>query len=605
MRVPILCLLLAVMGFRAASQDKLPLPRFTDPARRAKLAAAFPEIEKLFEDYRKQRGAPGLVFGVIIDGELALAKGLGVRDLKSHDPVTPDTMFRIASMTKSFTALAILKLRDEGKLSLDDPASKYIPELARLRLPTSDSAPIRVRTLLTHSAGFPEDNPWGDQQLGQPDATLTRWLEAGIPFSTPPETAYEYSNYGFALLGRIVAKASGRDYRDYLEKEILAPLGMKATTLEPSAAPAQMRATGYRKTGDQYSEEPPLPHGSFGAMGGLLTSANDLARYVAFHLSAWPLRDGPVRGPVRRSSVREMHRLWRFAVMAADRPNPAAPLRVTGSGYGYGLSISRDCRFGHIVGHGGGLPGFGSYMIWLPEYGVGVIAMANLTYAGPGQVALQALEAMHKTGALEPRRLPPSPALMEMRNAIVQLWRNWNDSEAAKLATDNLFKDTAAAERRKAIEQMKAEIGECGAPGEVEPENLLRGKFRMKCQQGSVDATFTLAPTMPLKVQFLRFTSARPLESSMRSTVEAVARAVASPDSNGPDLSRFRPQFEALHASYGACRVGEPVAGNGRTEAQVRFECDGGPLNVRLSLDEAGKLRDISFSRPADVRCVP
>jgi len=185
------------------------------------------------------------------------------------------------------------------------------------------------------------------------------------------------------------------------------------------------------------------------------------------------------------------------------------------------------------------------------------------------------------------------------------LWRNWNDQEAAKLAADNLFKDSPAAERRKAIEQIKTEVGECGGPGEVEPENLLRGKFRMKCERGSVDATFTLAPTLPPKVQFLRFTFARPLEPSLRSAAEAVAGAVASPDSKEPELSRFRAQFEALRASYGACRVGEPVSGNGRTEAQVRLECDRGPLIVRLSLDEAGKLRDLSFLKPPDVRCVP
>ena len=115
-------------------------------------------------------------------------------------------------MTKSFTALAILKLRDEGKLSLEDPVSKWIPEFARMELPTRDTAPLRVRQLMSHSAGFPEDNPWGDQQLSATDAALDDWLRAGIPFSTPPGTRYEYSNYAFGLLGRIVTKASGVEY---------------------------------------------------------------------------------------------------------------------------------------------------------------------------------------------------------------------------------------------------------------------------------------------------------------------------------------------------------------------------------------------------------
>ncbi len=111
-------------------------------------------------------------------------------------------------MTKSFTALAILKLRDEGKLSLEDPVAKWIPEFARMELPTRDTPPLQLRQLLSHSAGFPEDNPWGDQQLSVTDAVLDQWLRKGIPFSTPPGTRYEYSNYAFGLLGRVVDEGS-------------------------------------------------------------------------------------------------------------------------------------------------------------------------------------------------------------------------------------------------------------------------------------------------------------------------------------------------------------------------------------------------------------
>ena len=224
----------------------------------------------------------------MIDGDLAYVKGFGVRDRTSQAPVTPDTVFRIASMTKSFTALSILKLRDAGKLSLEDPVAKWIPEFARFQYPTRDTAPIRIRQLMSHGAGFPEDNPWGDRQLSTDDATLTRWLEQGLPFSTPPDTSFEYSNYGFALLGRIVSKASGVPYAEYLAKNILAPLGMRSTTLEAATLPANVRAMGYRLLENEYFEEPSLPHGAFGSMGGLLTSARDLGRYVAFHLSAFP-----------------------------------------------------------------------------------------------------------------------------------------------------------------------------------------------------------------------------------------------------------------------------------------------------------------------------
>lgn len=141
----------------------LPRPQFADPDRARKLAAAFPEVERLFTAWVKQRHMPGAVVGILIDGELAWVKTAGVREIDSHASVTPDTVFRIASMTKSFTALAILKLRDEGKLSLDDPIARYVQAAADLPYPTKDSPLLTIRHLLTHSEGFPEDNPWGDQ----------------------------------------------------------------------------------------------------------------------------------------------------------------------------------------------------------------------------------------------------------------------------------------------------------------------------------------------------------------------------------------------------------------------------------------------------------
>ncbi len=588
------------------------VPRFTDPTRRAKLEAVFPEVEKAFERFRVERGIPGLVFGIVIDGETALVKGLGVRDREFNDPATPDTVFRIASMTKSFTAMAILKLRDEGRLSLDDPASRWIPQFSTLRYPTKDSPQITIRDLLTHGAGFPEDNPWGDRQLATGEPTLSRWLEAGLPFSTPPDTAFEYSNYGFALLGRIVSKASGVPYRDYIEKNILAPLGMKSSTLDPDSVPRAVRATGYRKSGDTYMPEPSLPHGAFGAMGGLLTSGRDLGRYVAFLLSAFPPRDEDERGPVRRSSLREMQKPWRASAFGAIRPSPAAPLNSFAISYGFGLSVRQDCRFNRIISHGGGLPGFGSTMVWLPDYGLGIFAMANLTYAGPAAPADEALDLFRKTGALKPRELPPSPALLSTQAAIVRLWKEWNDGEAKALAADNLFLDMPASERRDAIERLKKDLGPCQAPGPVEPENLLRGRFRMTCERGHADAVFTLAPTMPPKVQSLRFTRTLAMEPRMKEAAEAVAglvgsfreEALASLAAPPLDTVGLRAQLDSLRVAYGSCRTGDLLSGNGTTDSHLLFQCDRGSLDVGLELDGEGRLLGATFSRPPGTPCV-
>src|SRR3984885_10175314 len=382
-----------------------PPPRFTDPEITRKLESAFPQVDQIFRRYGSERKIPGMVWGVVIDGRLVHVESVGVRDRSSNAPITAGTEFRIASMTKSFTTLAILKLRDEGKLSLEDPVSKGLPEFARMELPTRDTAPLRIRQLLSHSGGFPEDNPWGDQQLAASDADLTQWLRRGIPFSTPPDTRYEYSNYAFGLLGRVVTKASGMLYEKYVRAEILANLHMDASTFEFSQVPADQRAVGYRLQPDgTYAEEPPLPQGAFGSAGGLLTTATDLGKYVAFHLSAWPARDDAEAGPVRRGSVREMSHMWTPSNLTVTRSG--GKIEASETGYGYGLRISTDCRFEHIVGHGGGLPGFGSYMAWLPDYGVGMFAMATLTYAGPAEPISQAWDVLPKTGGLQKREWP-------------------------------------------------------------------------------------------------------------------------------------------------------------------------------------------------------
>jgi CubicO group peptidase (beta-lactamase class C family) len=381
-RVRLTTLVAVLTTATLVASDAYPPPRFTDSGRVAKLQSAMPEIDRLFRAYATDKKIPGMIWGVVIDGHVAHMASFGVRDRASQAPVTPETAFRIASMTKSVTALAVLKLRDNGRLSLEDPVSRWIPELARMERPTRDTPPITVRQLLSHSAGFPEDNPWGDQQLSATDAMMDDWLARGIPFSTPPGTRYEYSNYAFGLLGRIVTKASGMPYEQYAHDEILSKLHMDASTFQFADVPVARRAIGYRLEPDgTYRDEPPLPHGVFGAMGGLLTTATDLGRYVAFHLSAWPARHDEDTGPVRRASVREMAHLWTPSNLRAQLVN--GKLQASESGYGFGLRVASDCRFERIVGHGGGLPGFGSYMayLWRPFARMPPLALRD--YTGP------------------------------------------------------------------------------------------------------------------------------------------------------------------------------------------------------------------------------
>jgi CubicO group peptidase (beta-lactamase class C family) len=553
------------------------VPTFTDAGRKQKLLQALPKVDALFEQYFKERQTPGLVFGVVIDQELVHVKAFGVRNTVTKSPVTADTMFRIASMTKSFTALAILKLRDAGKLSLDDAASKWVPELAGLRYPTRDTAPLTVRQLLTHGGGFPEDNPWGDRQLAIPDAELSKWIDQGIPFSTTPDTSYEYSNYGFALLGRIVSKASGMPYDQYLQREILLPLGLKASSLEPSKAPSDKVASGYGRRDGNYFEIPSLAHGSFGAMGGLLTSARDLGRYVAFQLSAEPSRDDAEAGPVRRSSLREMQRQWRSSSFAATSLGNETDLKAAAGGYGYGLSVTRDCSFSRIVAHGGGLPGFGSYMMWLPEYGVGLFAMTNLTYSGPSAPMRAALDVFAQTGGLKARELAPSPVLKSTQTALTQLWNRWDDAGMDALAADNLYLDQPRELIQRSVSDLNSKFTNCKPTGTLRPENWLRGAFSLACKEGTVTASFTLAPTNPPKVQFLRFSGLAEPSVELRRTA----------------------QSQAGLTPYGACTLGELLSSDGRDSASFRIACNHGDAVLNL---QGGKA---TFGRAPGEACTP
>ena len=241
-------------------------------------AALLAEIDRTMENYRLDAHIPGMVWGIVQDGRLVHVKGAGVQDIEAKRPVSADTLFRIASMTKAFTALSILKLRDDGKLALDAPAETYVPELRGWKYPTDDSPKIRVRELLTHTAGFVTDDPWGDRQTPLPEDDFTRLLREGVPFTRPPATAMEYSNLGYALLGRIVANVSGQPYKDFVQRLLFTPLGMTSTGYDVAAAPVERRALGYRWEDNTWKLEPTMAHGAFGAMGGIQTSAADYAQ---------------------------------------------------------------------------------------------------------------------------------------------------------------------------------------------------------------------------------------------------------------------------------------------------------------------------------------
>jgi len=470
--------------------------------------ATLAEVDKIFADWGLSAHTPGLVYGVVVDGQLVHVKGLGVQETTSKTPVGADSLFRIASMSKAFTALAILKLRDEGKLSLDAPAETYVPEMKGWRYPTADSPRITVRDLLTHTAGFVEDNPWGDRQQVLTEAEFSKLLADGVPFSRAPGLAMEYSNLGYATLGRIVGNVSGLPYQDYIRREIMAPLGMTSTTYDVLVSPQARRALGYRWQGNQWVREPDMKDGAFGAMGGVETSAQDYAHWVAFVLSAWPARDEADKGPVRRGTVREIVTGANFA--RGNNRNAAiggTPCRQA-IAYGMGWNVIDDCDLGQVITHTGGYPGYGSVVVLLPEKGVGIFAFSSRTYGAPSVPAFRALLALQKAGALKTPALPVSPGLATAYEAARAVWKA-GEINAAPLA-NNVLLDRDAAAWKTTLAGLKAEVGACAATEPIAPISAMEGRFTWICATGRVSGRVQRAPTPTITIQALEFSPATP-----------------------------------------------------------------------------------------------
>lgn len=477
------------------------VPVFSTDNRLEKIESITPQIDAMITEHAEERHIPGVVYGIVVDTNLVVASATGLLDINKELPATTSSAFRIASMSKSFTAMAIMKLRDEGKLSLSDPVTKYIPEMSGLEYLTADSPGIDIENLMTMTAGFPEDNPWGDRQLDESDQMLMNLLTNGIAFSNPPSYTFEYSNTGYALLGNIINRVSGMTYQHFITENILLPLGMNHTYWEYDNIPQEQLAIGYRWEDDQWKLEPMLHDGSYGAMGGLITSIEDFSKYVSFHLSAWPPRSNPDNGPIKRSTIREMH-TPQFSTLntgATDFNNDPC---ATVSGYGYGLGIHTNCKGLKLVRHGGALPGFGSNYVFYPDYGVGIMAFGNLTYTAPWP--LKKIEKLlFETLELEPRKLPISDILRERKQQVEQLIKGWNPELEQELLAENFYMDKSREHRMAEAKEIFDSAGTILETEEITPYNQLRGSFIINTEKGFIDVFFTLTPEKEAKLQQL------------------------------------------------------------------------------------------------------
>jgi len=574
-------------------------------------------VDQLARAFAERDGQPGLAYGVVAGGALVHSGGLGERWLGGPSP-DAGTVFRIASMTKSFTAATVALLRDEGALRLDDLAQDYVTELNGLRLPSADSPRPTLRHLLTMTAGFPTDDPWGDRQQGLAAAEFSRLLEGGVRLGWAPGTRFEYSNLGYAILGKVIEAVTGTGYADAVRSRILRPLGLTRTGYEVGEFDPAEVARGYQRDGGGWRELVPDGNGAFAPMGGIFSTVADLARWVSGFADAFPPRDGEAGGhPLSRATRRDMQ-LPQVAIVA--RSAGSYPDASTAS-YGFGLFVEDDPVYGAIVQHSGGYPGYGSQMRWHVATGTGVIVLANGTYAAAGPLAGRILaELLRQLGPAQTGAATvfgpapagsPWPQTLAARAEVDRLLQDWDDDIAGQLFSPNVAWDQPHAERRAAIDQIRDRIGDFQPdPGRrAEFDSPAHCRWWLRGDRGSVQAEIKLAPLWQPLVQSLRVAVPPAPGSSLLRLLDSVIGMINDGATQWPDWLPAAADVDTVAVARrlrvaaawaGRCTAGAFRAGDGEASTTVELEGPSGRVVLAISVDEAGDVL-----RQADVTLLP
>jgi CubicO group peptidase (beta-lactamase class C family) len=567
------------------------------------LQDALKAADAVADAFLEGKHIPGVAYGVVAGGELIHSRGIGSLRVGETAPPDADSVFRIASMTKSFTAATVLSLRDEGRLSLDDPIGRHVPELADLPLPTADSRPLTVRQLLTMSAGLATDDPWGDRQQGLDLAAFSELLRGPLTFAWAPGTRFEYSNLGYGILGRLITNVAGAEYRDVVRERVLRPLGMDSTGYLEAEVPPERLAHGYLWRDDAYVEEPLDPYGALASMGGIFTSVRDLARWVAFFTDAFPPRDDPEGdAPLSRASRREMQQVHNPWPTEVELPGLEAVPVATGGGYGYGLYALDDTRWGRFMGHGGGYPGFGSNMRWLTASGLGVVVLANHRYAPAALLGYGLLTSLLASRAVPGRVVRPSTATAAARAAVLRLAGAWDEALADGLFAMNVELDEPIERRRASLETVRAVHGALRPDADLpeKSDSPLHQSWWMAGERGGrVRFQIRLSPQAPPLVQTFEVTSVpapsdaltaiaaatvENLNSAERATSEGIELAPAV------DRAALERGLRIAAARFAPVSLGPVVAGDGSKAATWRLASERGELELAVERDDSSGL---------------
>jgi CubicO group peptidase (beta-lactamase class C family) len=541
-------------------------------------------VDDLFATEFAQERSPGLAYAVVRDGEVVHAGGLGTTTPGEERPPSLDSVHRIASMTKSFTACAVLLLRDRGALRLDDPVSVHLPELEGRRH-TADAPDLTIRHLLTMSGGLLTDDPWGDRNESQTPDELGAFLAAGFRVGAGPGTHFEYSNLGYALLGRIVDSLTGGDggYRRLVLEELTGPLGMSSTRYDVREVGPSL-VVGHHRRGDEWAAQPEALPGTFSAMGGLHSTLTDLATWVGGLTDAFRRPDVP--HPLSAASRREMQQLHRLVgvsgALSVEVPPGGAALAATASGYGFGLFADRHSDHGDVVHHSGGYPGYGSHMRWHPETGLGVVGLANGTYAAPVGACRDALRALV---AGERRRVVPPTATPEIVASVTAKLTSVDGPFTDDLFSFNVALDVPESERTAQLAQARERVGAPdGAPTEPYAEGLGAASWSVPAEHGRYDLEIKVAPTPDHAVQSLKVTGVPDAPEELESVATRALAGELTDLVLGDDLDTesFRRAIVVLRALGGTPVIAGVLDGDG--EGSASFAVRAGTTWWKLDL---------------------
>lgn len=370
----------------------------------------------------------------------------------------PGTVFRIASMSKSFLAATVLSLRDEGLLDLHVPIERYVPEAAATRY-DGRPAHLTLDMLLSNRSGLAEDNPWGDEFLGASREFIGALVRDGLTLSATPASTYQYSNLGQSLAGRAIEAVTGRPVEDVIRERMLHPLGLAGTRASADLYPAGTDlARGFRTfdDGDSFVPEPYVETGALGCIGSLFSTVWDIAAWMGFLGSAFEANAADA--VLAASSRREMQVAHTLIAPAAGQ---FGERELDGAGYGYGLVVEHDRRFGRVVQHAGGLPGFSSHMRWHPASGIGVAVFGNSDQFGAGRIAGAVLHDVLGRVDAPAAIVRPWPQTVAAARRIDDLLRAGR-SDAWELMgplARNVLRDVPAEVRTRRLEAALAEVG--------------------------------------------------------------------------------------------------------------------------------------------------